>query len=32
MTTAAKFVWIVIAVMLSLWLLGAVASMLISPG
>jgi hypothetical protein len=32
MTTAAKFVWIVIAVVLVLALLGALASALISPG
>jgi hypothetical protein len=32
MTTAAKFVWIVIAVMLVLLLLSALASALISPG
>lgn len=31
MTTPAKFVWILIAVMLMLWLLGALASTLISP-
>jgi hypothetical protein len=32
MTTAAKFVWIVIAVMLMLLSLSALASALISPG
>jgi hypothetical protein len=32
MTTAAKFVWILIALMLMLSLLGALASTLISPG
>jgi hypothetical protein len=32
MTTAAKLVWMVIALMLLLWLLGALATTLISPG
>ena len=32
MTTAAKLVWMVIALMLVLWLLGALATALISPG